>query len=94
MLCVYNISVTDCESGMLIVRSTSTDHRLYDDGQDYLYLDFGHDTTRVKGDDVSMLSETVHSTSLTAVFWSDSVRKTSAGRFEIEAVCHHTSVTP
>ena len=92
-LCVYNISVDNCESGVLTVRSTSDNHTLYDDGRDYLYLEFGHVTTRVRGGGVSMLRETVQARSLTAVFWSDSCKKTSAGRFKMEAVCEQTLET-
>ena len=93
MLCVYRISVDDCESGIITVRSTSDDDRLYDDGQDYLFLDLGHVTTAVKGSGVSMFSETIHATSLTTVFWTDSKKTTSAGKFKMEAVCHNTPET-
>ena len=90
MLCVYNISVADCKSGMLSVRSTSRSDALDKDGLDYLYINSGHVNHRLRGSDVNVLSETVHSTSITAVFWSDSERGTSAGRFKLEAICHQT----
>ena len=88
MLCVYNISVDDCDNSTVTVRSTLDDHSLFDDGRDYLYFDFGLVTTTVRGDAIGTFSETVSVTSFTAVLVSDATPKTDLGRFEIEAVCN------
>ncbi len=76
----------DCNH--ITVRSTSSEHSLFDDGRDYLYFDFGQVTTTVTGDSVSSFSESVPTSSFYAVLWSDAEKYTSAGKFEFEAMCN------
>ena len=88
MLCVYNISVDNCDNSTVTVRSTSDSHSLFDDGRDYLHFDFGLVTSTVRGGAIGTFSESVSVTSFTAVLVSDATPKTDLGRFEIEAVCN------
>ena len=87
MFCLYNITLTNCNS--ITVRSTSEDYSLFVDENDYLYLDFGVENSPVTlyGSEVGSYYDSFYSSSLYAVFWSNADRHTSAGAFELEAIC-------
>ena len=94
MFCLYNISISDCNS--IHVQSVTEGDQEYklvvnDDNSevqhDYLYLDFGqvHSPVTLYGYDVSDFSTSVYTSSFYAVFWSNYEK--SAGAFHLQAVC-------
>lgn len=95
MFCVYNISVSNCDTDRILIRSVDVNSSLSDGntGEDYLWMDFGTGYTREwTGNQTGSISETGPSTSFYAVLWSNKRREraggySSRGSFEIEAVC-------
>lgn len=98
MFCVYNISVSNCNSNRIVIRSVDDSSSLSDGdtGEDYLWMDFGSDYTREwTGDELGTISETAPSSSFHAVLWSNKRKSksegySSRGLFEIEALCDNS----
>ena len=94
MFCVYNVSVSNCNSNRVVIRSADDTSSLSDGdtGKDYLWMDFGSGYTREWiGDELGTISETAPSSSFYAVLWSDRRRFSSRGMFEIEASCDNSA---
>ena len=96
-LCLYNISVPNCESGNVTIRSTSAPQELQErsgNGQCVDYLQFFyyhgvsgslHRTNQACGVDFLINSHIIPATNFMAAFWADS-SKNYAG-FKLRATC-------
>ena len=96
MFCLYNITVRNCDNhncDSITVHSMSGDHRLFFTNttvEDYLFLDYeGVEVSRtLYGREVSSYFSNVHTSSFMAILWSDAAGYTSAGAFDLVAVCN------
>ena len=96
-LCLYNISITDCESGRVIVEHPERDEpnleEKNNDGICVDYLQFYYDsynsrTGRFCGTELRNLT-VIPATQFLAVFWTDTKRNTAG--FNLRARCHETA---
>lgn len=92
MFCLYNITIPNCDS--ITVQSLPGEHSLYwapdSTVQDYLFLDYGgaESPTTLHNKEVASYLNSVHTSSFYAILWSDPVLSSSAGGFELVAVCN------
>ena len=95
-LCLYNISVPDCESGVVTITSAGGDsqvlERRYDTCYDYLqfYYNGNKTTSRFCGTELShdQLNLKIPATQFIAVFWTD-ITCTNALGFRLIASCFY-----
>ena len=94
-LCLYNISVSDCESGVVTISSAEDDSQVLQERRDDTCVDYlqfydGNSTTsRFCGIELShnQLNLTIPATQFMAVFWTDFTR--NALGFRLIASCFY-----
>jgi len=72
-----------------VVRSTTDEQELFDDGRDYVHFSFvgGNFTKSAFGASVGGFTERAIADSLTAVFWSDGTPNSNEGSFKFQVLC-------